>query len=147
MIVRKGMQGSDKCGSCNQNLPNQNPMNNSIINPYSDLNNSHDGKHKKKNIDKINNSTVTVQLPDIKSNMIPKTDVIKKEKFKIKETIIKPMHQSKSMKHFDENSERQLNNDINEELEKLVVKPDNLIRVSKKIYDNIDKKSKMNNDK
>ena len=51
------------------------------------------------------------------------------------------------MKHFDENSERQLNNDINEELEKLVVKPDNLIRVSKKIYDNIDKKSKMNNDK
>ena len=143
LILRKGMQGADKCGSCNQNVPDK--FNNTIINPFSDINTSHDGKFKKKT-DKTINTSVTIQLPDIKTNGLHMTEMVNKDRLKIKDNI-KPMQQSKSMRHFDEQSERQLNNVISVELEKLVVNPENLMKASKRIYDNIEKKSKMNNDK
>ena len=131
------------------NIPNNG------LNPLNELNTSLDHKNKKKPKERTlaPSSSTFIQLPEI-NNKITNTNNIsikspdkgKKDKMKKIEKADKnegpsrPLIQSKSMIHFDENSEKQLNNMINEELEKVVVKPNNIIKASKRVYDNIEKK-------
>jgi len=147
------LQGPEKCGSCNQNVP-MNIQNNGM-NPLNEMNTSIDLKKIKKPKERTlaASSSTVIQLPEINNkgtntnnNPVKSPEKSKKEKMKKTEKVDKnegtsrPLNQSRSMKHFDENSEKQLTNLINEELEKVVVKPNNIIKVSKKVYESIEKK-------
>ncbi len=124
------------------------------MNPLNELNTSMEMKKIKKPKERtlVASSSTAVLLPEINNkgtntnNNPVKSPKVKKEKMKKTEKTdknegpVKPLNQSRSMKHFDENSEKQLTNLINEELEKVVVKPNNIIKVSKKVYESIEKK-------
>jgi hypothetical protein len=75
----------------------------------------------------INSITTTKQVKNSKENITP----VKK---------VSTTSQATQIKYLDEYSERRLNNMINEELEKEIVRPDILLRAGNKVYDSIEKK-------
>lgn len=85
-------------------------------------------------------------LPDISNNTVNITSyTTNKQNRNSKEnsTPLKKVSvnsQATQVKYLDEFSERKLNNMINEELEKEIVRPDMLLRVGNKVYDSYDKK-------
>jgi len=76
----------------------------------------------------INSIATTKQIKNNKENTTP----VKK---------VSTTSQVCQIKYLDEYSERRLNNMINEELEKEIVRPEMLLRVGNKVYDSIEKKN------
>ena len=76
----------------------------------------------------INSIATTKQIKNTKENTTP----VKK---------VSTTSQVCQIKYLDEYSERRLNNMINEELEKEIVRPEMLLRVGNKVYDSIEKKN------
>jgi len=152
LIVKKSGAGSDKCASCNQNLP-INFMNHThciteINNP---INVKKNGKNKmghsvekmtNTEMKNVNSSGFFNNLPDINNveKRFNRTNVNspknKKSKAKIQSTF------NESFRKFDEYAERQLNSVIKDELDKNFVNPEKLIKASKKVYDTIIDKKK-----
>jgi hypothetical protein len=164
LIIKQGMKG-EKCASCNQNINHQhgemfgdkfsttntikkmvynekskreenplmksassmvnmnyNPEMNTIIN-----NNSN-------NLSTIN-SKITVTDRKLKTFSMDKTSTFKKGR-----NFNKTVSSSLTMRANENEPDKIYNNIINEELGKLVVKPENIMRASNKVYENLDKK-------
>jgi hypothetical protein len=129
-------------------------LQNNGMNPLNELNTSIEHKKPKKPKERtlVTSSSTIIQLPEISykgtnsnNSSIKSPEKGKKLKRTEKADIIegpsKRLNQSRSMRHFDEQSEKQLSNLINEELEKVLVKPNNIMKASKKVYETIEKKS------
>ena len=107
---------------------------------------------------KGNASSINFHLPDLNNSVIhskSSTKFIKpsKKEFSVSEKTAnlkknlinneqRNLNNTQSVMNYDEFSEKHLNNLINNELEKKIINPENIMRVTKRVYDNIDKKNK-----
>lgn len=178
--MKKSLQGSDKCGSCNQHLPFS--CSNNLINQYNHMNMNHQQQEKaektvnfgttqniKRSLhkaalessdesipggkNKFNASSKNFNLPELAHSSSFSKSINKYNKPISKESSQKPtnikkvnassqLNLSQPLMNYDEISEKHLNSMLNSELEKKIIKPENIIRATKRVYENIDKKYK-----
>ena len=143
LLVKKNMNGGDKCASCNQNIPGNYHHNSHCV--ITDTNNNLSSKPVKtikthtEKTDIIRNvsSTGNFHLPEVIIDKKLKTNAnspklnSSPKKFQDRTTF------TNSFKNFDELAERQLNVLIKDELDKNFVNPDKLLKASKKVFDTI----------
>ena len=141
-----------------QNLHNNECDRNKMINTMNNASNKSNIFKKITNIDRnINRDENTLKssssafnlnlLPDINntSSIVTNTFNIKKmvvdKSLSPKKKINNLNSSQQPIKYLDEFAERQLKNMLNDELEKTVIRPENIMRATKKIYEANDKKS------
>ena len=110
-----------------------------------------DGRIAGKNIHKANESMNSFHLPELshsgsKSNFKFKKSIHQKEIQEKNVNKLKKNNSNLNMSqppmNYDEFSEKRLNNMISSELEKKIINPGDIMKATKKIYENIDKKHK-----
>jgi hypothetical protein len=165
LIVKKSMNGGEKCASCNQVVLNGsgNPNNMGYntfyggASSFSNNNNQDDdkanmnqtqGKFKFRNIQDNSNKFGTGSYSRYLSNIDNVNEEIRKKGNNLPE--INNLRHLKNTKNstsvhtkikIDELAGKQFNSIINEELEKNIINPDNLIKTANKIFEGVEKRN------